>query len=110
MNEHLKRLADEHMAQLNEAKKKADEAFARAKRDLGSLAEFAEQLPQRILDRCSEIFVGEIEYPEGCYFRPDECRVNVGGQEEYFIRGDRPRRLSPMKGKFRVILVLQKIE
>jgi urate oxidase len=110
MNEHLKRIMDDGMVQLTDAKKKADEALAKAKRDMGTLVEFAETLPQRMLDKMSHVFVGQLDYRDGSFSRPEEAYVQIGGVQEHFIRYDSVRKLDPMKGKYRVIVVLQKMD
>jgi hypothetical protein len=109
MNQNFKHILDDAMAQLADSKKKADEAYARAKRDLGTLSEFAESLPQKMIDQMSKVFVGELDFQDGEYFRPEEASVKIGGKEEYFVRYDSVRKLEPMKGKYRVIVVLQKL-
>ena len=110
MNDQLRRIMDDGIARLIETKKQADEAFARAKRDMGTLVEFAEQLPQKMLDKCSNIFVGELNFYAGGCFQERQASVNIGGAEERFIPYDGSKKLEPMKGKYRVIVVLQKME
>lgn len=110
MNEHFKRVLDEGIAQIVDAKKKADDAVVKAKRDLAAVAEFAETLPTQMLDKMSELFVGEVDFADGQYFRPDECALHIGGKQEHFIRYDSVRKLKSMKGRYRVIVVLQKAE
>lgn len=110
MNEHFKRILDEGIAQITDAKKKADDAVVKAKRDMAAVAELAETLPQKMLEKMSELFVGEVDFPEGHFSRPDECWLQIGGKQEHFIRYDSVRKLKPMKGRYRVILVVQKVD
>lgn len=109
MNEHFKNIIDDGMAVLIEAKKKAEDAVAKAKRDMGVLAELSESLPHRILDKASSFFIGEMDF-QGEAHRFDEAYISIAGKQEHFVRYDSPRKLPPMKGRYRVIVMLEKMD
>lgn len=110
MNEHFKNIIDDSMAVLIEAKKKAEDAVAKAKRDMGVLAELSESLPHKILDKASSFFIGELNYEHWDENRNGEAYVSIGGKQEHFTRYDSPRKLPPMKGRYRVIVMLEKMD
>lgn len=110
MNQHFKSVIDDGIASVVEAKKKAEDAVAKAKRDLGVLAELSESLPHKILDKASSFFIGELNYEHWDSNRNGEAYISIGGLQEHFMRYDSPRKLSPMKGRYRVIVMLEKVD
>lgn len=109
MNEHFKNIIDDGMAVLIDARKKAEDAVAKAKRDMGVLAELSESLPHRILDKASLFFIGEMNF-HGEEHRLDEAYISIAGKQEHFLTYNSPRKLPPMKGRYRVIVMLEKMD
>lgn len=104
MNEAFKRVFDEAIAKIDESDKKAREAAVQAKKDLRALSEFAESLPHRMLDTMSAFATAEIKFDERnwCNY---EASLGIGGHS---TRLDGFR--LPLNGKYRAIVILQRME
>ncbi len=103
MNEAFKRILDDAILRIDESDKKVRDAAVQAKKDLRAVAEFAESLPHRMLDTMSVLATGELNFEQWYHY---EAYLNVGGQQTPLQGGLR----TPLKGKYRAIVILQKME
>lgn len=106
MNEAFRRILDDAVAKIEAADKQARDAAVQAKKDLRAVAEFAESLPHRMLDTMSVLTTCEFDWngpDQWCNYGPD---LSIGGQQRRLEGGFR----TPLKGKYRAIVILQKIE
>jgi hypothetical protein len=103
MNDHFKRILDDAAAQLDSSLKDAETAVARAKKEMAGLAEFAERLPHDFLDKCNHLLVGEREFDGSSLY--GSTYLSVGCNQIPLT----PEIKLPLKGKYRVIMLIQKI-
>lgn len=117
MNEHFKRIIDDAEGRLTELKKEAEQAADKARKELGMLSEFAENIPAQMLNTCSQIFVAELNYSEEnkyMWSSYHDAKLTVCGVTHDFLPYDNrlggPRKLEMKPGKYRVVVTLQKVE
>jgi di/tripeptidase len=119
MHESLKRIIEEGMAHL-EDRNQSIEANAKAasmivdeaKKNMAALAHFAEDLPTKMLERFSHLLTGELDltqqgaYAMGSY---SNARLDIRGScaTLYGVLGDKNQ---PDKGRYRAIVILQKVD
>jgi hypothetical protein len=106
MNEAFKRILDDAITKLDEADKKAREAAVQAKKDLRQVAEFAESLPHRMLDSMAVLTTAEFDWSENNKWYQGYNRLEIGGQGKELQGGLR----TSLNGKYRAIVILQKME
>ncbi len=117
MNEHFKRIIDDAETRLTELKKEAEQAADNARKQLGMLSEFAENMPSQMLDTCAQIFVGEMNFGEEnkyMWSTYHDAKITICGVSHDFMtwEGSRggSRKMEVKPGKYRVIVTLQKVE
>jgi hypothetical protein len=109
MNEAFKRILDDAVLRIEEADKKAREAAVQAKKDLRGIADFAETLPHRILDTMSVLATTEFNWSDQNPWHSyggSGGNLEIGGQQGRLEGGLR----MPLKGKYRAIVILQKMD
>jgi len=108
MNEALKRILDDAVQRITDSEKKARDAAAQAKKDLQAVADFAESLPHRILDTMSVLATAEFAWDDGKqpWYSNHYAELQIGGQQVRLEGGLR----TPLKGKYRAIVILQRLE
>jgi hypothetical protein len=105
MNEHFKRILDDATTRLDTSLKDAQGAVARAKKEMTALAEFSEHLPHAFLDKFNHLMVGEYQFNPGNW-TPDSAYLGVGFHRVMV----NPAIQNPLVGKYRVIVLLQKMD
>ena len=107
MNEHFKRILDEATTRLDTSLKDAQNAVTRAKKEMSALAEFGEHLPHAFLEKFNHLMVGEFE-ARNDYWNESRYGHNIdfGGTTAQV----NPPIKGPLKGKYRVIVLLQKMD
>lgn len=117
MNEHFARIISDAEARLTALKKEAEQAADEARKKLGMLSEFAENIPSQMLNTCAHIFVAELRYDEENKYSwngSNEAKLSVCGVTADFMPWDPhrggPRKMDMKQGKYRAIVVLQKVE
>lgn len=109
MNEAFKRILDDAVLRIEEADKKARDAAVQAKKDLRGIADFAESLPHRILDTMAVLATTEFNWDERNPWHSyghNGGELTIGGQQGRLEGGLR----TPLKGKYRAIVILQKMD
>jgi len=117
MNQHFQRIIDDATARLTDLTKEAQQTADKARKELGMLSEFAENIPHQMLDTCSHIFVGELKYDEEnkySWSSSKDAKLTVCGVTVDFMPWDNhragPRKMEMKPGKYRAVVVLQKVE
>jgi len=106
MNEHFKRILDEATARLDTSLKEAQNAVVRAKKEMTALAEFGETLPHTLLDKFNMIMTGEQQFDGGNWYQ-STVSLRVGGYHEIPLGIEIKQ---PLRGKYRAIVLLQKLD
>jgi hypothetical protein len=116
IHESLKAIVEEARFELDEMKKRCEQREERASRviddamgKMEGLVQFAEGLPQKMLDRFSTVLIGEFDQSrfgvQGkmsfCELRMNNCSIHLSG-----IMG----RELDLKGRYRIVTILEKID
>ncbi len=114
MNKSLKAIIDEGMKDLEglEASIKADVGSAmgvvgKCKADMAALANFAEDLPQKMLDKMSLVMTTDFDFGQG-HGRGSWSSLEIGGQRQG-LRGMLGSE-EKIQGKYRAIVILSKVD
>lgn len=118
MNPHFQRIISEAEERLTLLKKEAEHAADNARKSLGTLAAFAENVPSQMLDTCAEIFVGELVFDDDNKYNwqngSHEAKLSVSGSTIDFLpydaRRGQPKKIQMKAGRYRVVVTLQKAE
>lgn len=115
MNKSLKAIIDEGVKDLKELaefsikrEEKARAVVDRCKADMTALVRFAEDLPQAMLDRMSLVMTTDFDFPSNSG-SGSWSMLEIDGQRQS-LRGMFGSSEGKLKGKYRAIVILSKVD